>query len=226
MIIKNILHVTLFSFFVFASLANISAHAQSLENNENNDEQVKSLGEILNPEEESYGSNGKPLTSAIMANHYYKNCVNKENFVFEKPEKEILCGCTSAKMSELLTVKEFKLLNEKSKSGKDARMKMLTYAYAPCMEYVIEKKVKSDCYKSKSLDGVVFGKKAICNCTANHFENFVNRNAAYIIMNAVHYNPMTTDPLGDFFLSSNYYSQRDLFARRCRFDFQFKKDNK
>ncbi len=221
--IKNSLYIiTLLLFFTFMSLGSINA--QSLNDDPNN--KVKELGEILNVNPDDYGSKGKPLTSAIMANDYYNKCVNKKSLAFEKAEQEILCGCTAARMSERLTVKEFKEIHQKTKSGKEARGKMLAHSYAPCMDYVIEKKVRSDCHKSKILNGIVIGKKAICKCTIKYFKEFTNRNASFIIMDSVHNNPMTIDPLEDFFIGTNYHSQRDAFAKICRYDIQFKRDNR
>ncbi len=217
MIIRNAFHIILILFATLTFSQNANA--------QNHSDKIQSLGDILN-EPNDYGNNGQPLTSAIMANNYYKKCISKESLVFKEKELKILCGCNSAKMSELLTVSEFKLLNENSKQGKNTRGKMLAHAYAPCMEYVIESKVNRDCRRSRALESIIIGKKAICKCVTNEFKKFVNKNASFIIMGAIHHNPMTLNPLEEFYLGSNYHAQRDHFARQCRFDFQFKKNNR
>ena len=207
---------------IFVLLFCIYLHAPAFAQSNN---KVQSLGEILN-EKPDYDSDGKPLTSAIMANHYYKNCVNKESLVFNKNEKKILCGCTSAEMSEVLSVQDFKNMEKKTRKGKDARGRMLAYAYAPCMDYVIHEKIRQNCRQSKSLEDIVSGKKIICSCVIDRFKQFLKTNASYIITDAIHHDPMTLDPLEYYFTRGNYYPQRDVFMRQCRYKFEHARDNR
>ena len=187
---------------------------------------VQSLNEILNQKTDDYGSNGKPLTSAIMANNYFKTCTDKKNLAFDKEETEILCGCNAAKMSELLSVQEFKDLEKDNKQGKEARGRSLAYAYAPCMKHVIEKKVKNDCYVANQLNDIIAGKKTLCKCVVDKYKYFLDQNASYIIMKAVQYDPMTLNPLEDYFKKTDYRSQHNHFIKQCRFQFFYDKDNK
>ncbi|MGH1378420.1 MAG: hypothetical protein ACRBB3_06325 [Alphaproteobacteria bacterium] len=212
---------TILTLIIAISLGiSFNAYAQNPPNND-----VQSLSDILN-DEEDYGSNGKPLTSEIMANHYYKTCSNKKNLSFDEEETKIICACSSAKMSEILSVQEFKDLEKKTKAGKDARGKYIAYAYAPCMKHVIERKVKHDCYASKSLDDVVSGKKSLCKCVVDRFKYHIDQNATLIVRKATHYNPMTLNPLEEYFKHDNYYSQRDHTIKQCRFEFFYKIENR
>lgn len=220
MIFKVYLHTVLALSIVMFSGISLNANAQSDQNND-----VRSLDEILN-DKEDYGSDGKPLTSEIMANHYYKTCSNKKNLSFDEEETKILCACNAAKMSEVLSVQEFKDLEKNNKKGKEARGRYLAYAYAPCMKHVIEKKVKHDCYVSRQLDDIVAGKKSLCKCVIDRFKYHFSSNAGNIIRKAAHYNPMTLNPLEDYFIHENYYQQRDHTIKQCRFQFFYKQDNR
>ncbi len=211
------------SFYVFAFMLIFLAATFSVAIA--NDDKVKSLGDILNPKTD-YGSDGKPVTAASMANHYYKTCTSKDSLVFDDIEKDILCSCTAAKMSENLTIEDFMMLDNKTPKGKDARGRMLAYSYAPCMEYVIEKKVSTDCYVSKRLDDIIIGKSLICDCVAERFKEHISLVAPRMITTYMLYEPMGMNPLEDYFVKKDYYAQHDVFMRQCRFDFEYSRDNK
>ncbi len=187
------------------------------------DEDVKTLGEILNGPQETYGNDGKPLTSAVMANHYYKNCVAQDSLAFNEKELEILCGCTSAKMSEVLTVEEFKRLP--IKNGKDARSKMMAFAYAPCIEYIIEDKVTRDCMRSNKLRDIIVGKSLVCGCVNDLFKKYLIADAKNIISRSTLHDPMTLNPLEYYFTGDGYTSQHRGFLESCNFKFRYERDN-
>lgn len=184
-----------------------------------------SLDSILN-EGENYGNNGKPLTSAIMANHYYKTCTMEQSLVFDEEEMKTLCGCNAAKMSEILTVQDFQNLYNQNDKGRDARSRMLAFAYAPCMEHVIEKKVRYDCYSSSQMDDILRGGKLICDCVVDKFTGYVSRNAANIILTSTHYAPMSLNPLEHYFTTRNYNGQHKGYMRQCHYKFVYDRDNK
>ncbi len=190
-----------------------------------NNNEVKSLGDIFNPNID-YGNDGKPLTSEIMANYYYKTCIAKKSLAFDEEEKKILCACTSAKMAETLSVEEFMLLDKNTNKARDARSKMLAYTYAPCMEYVIEKRATIDCLSSDITKDIIRGKKAICKCVANRAKQHIIRNAGNIITRATHYDPMTLNPLEHYFINNDYSAQHKIFTRKCRYDFEYNRDNR
>lgn len=222
MIFRHPLHILTLILTLFMCTVMLHSVAVAQESKE---EGVQSLGDILNAPED-FGSNGQPLTSAIMANHYYGVCASKKNLAFDEEETKILCGCNAAKMSEVLTVQEFKDLDKNTKTGKKARGKALAYAYAPCMKYVTEKKVKDDCYVSNKLNDIVVGKRSLCKCVVDNFKYYFDHNATSIITRATHYDPMTMNPLEDYFIGADYSSQRGNFIKQCRFKFLYKRDNR
>lgn len=186
---------------------------------------VKPLSEILNPPID-YGNDGKPLTAKIMANYYYKQCAAEETLVFSDDEKELLCACSSANMSEHLSVAEFKALDQDTVKGRNARGNAVAYGYIPCMEYVIETKVMRDCLKSPKLKDIIIGKKRMCGCAVDHMQNFMMRDGTYIIMDTLKHNPMSLNPLEHYFREDSYRSQREHYLHNCRMSIQYELDRR
>lgn len=190
--------------------------------NANAQDDVLSLPEIVNP---SQSRNTGPVTSLTMANDYYKVCVKEESLVYEDEEKELLCACKSANMSEHLTVEEFRNLDSKGVNGREARGKAIAFGVTPCIEFVLDSKVERDCMNSNRLKDMIFGKRKVCGCATNHFKNVITETGTYHIMEAVKYDPMTLNPMEHYFVQPAYFNQLDALIQRCRTNIQFKKDH-
>lgn len=203
------------------SMAQLS-HAQDTNSN---DDSVKSLGEILNPTVKS-DDDGKPITPQLMANKFYKTCVKQKTAVFDKSRLKTMCTCNAAKMSEVMTIKEFKAMDKDNIAGRNARGNMLAYAYAPCMEYIIRPMVIEDCYKSPLIEDILHGKKAICTCVESSINQYISQNAGHIIMSAITKDRMTINPLELFFTDNVYYSLHDKYTKDCRYKIQYGRENK
>ena len=185
------------------------------------DDDVKSLGDILNPQDDMAGA----LTPKEMANIYYKKCLGTESLAFDKQEKETLCACTSAHLGPTLTASEFKNLYKDNLKGKDARGKVIAYAYTECMDYVLKSKLYNDCMVSPTLRKVVRGKKEICECSAERYISIINKDASYIIMEALKHQPMTLNPLEHYFTTTNYGYMSEHYTQYCRSKMLYEKHN-
>ena len=161
-----------------------------------NDDDVKTLGEIFNPNIDE-DNDGKPATATVMGNRYYQTCMNEETFTLRDDEKEILCACSAANMSEHLSVEEFKQLDKETTAGRNARGKAIAYGYTPCINYMLENKTKRDCLSSATLDNILTkkGKKRICKCTSEHYLNFFSKEGSNIMLQEILYEPLTLNPL-------------------------------
>lgn len=188
-------------------------------------EDVKTLPEIVNPSVD-FDNDGKPITALVMANEYYKSCVKEETLVYNEEEKQLLCACQSANMSEHLTVREFRRLKSDSAAGREARGKAVAYGFAPCLNYVLESKTTRDCMKSKKLNDLIFGKKKICACATNLYQNVMSRDGSYIIMDSTKYEPMSIDPMEYYFRQDSYFHQLNAFISNCRNDFQYNEERR
>lgn len=184
------------------------------------DDDVKSLGEILNqPVEED--DEGIELTPKILANRHYEKCVNKKSLIFDDEELNLLCTCTAANMSRTLTVEEFQNLDKETKDGKFARSTMLAYAYSPCMKPVAQLKAKKDCAISSQLDDIAVGKRHICDCAVKMFDQFMDSNIPQIITDAVYQDKMDMNPLRFYYVEWPYRSHLEQYVKQCVRKFRY-----
>ncbi len=213
---RHIIHTVLFISLLSLFIPNSFVNAQTP------DDEVKSLGEIFNPKVNDYGAN---LPIKERANIYFKKCIATESLAFDEDEKEILCACTSAKMGNILTGKEFVHLYKDTLIGKEARMKMITFAYTDCMEYAIKKKVYKDCRVMPLMKSITRGKSELCKCVAGHYDQNINEAAAHIIMEGIKYHPMTLNPLEYHFTTNAYYGILKKFGKICRGQLMYNRHN-
>lgn len=206
--------LSLFVCFFFTT--NITVYAQS------DDDGVKTLGEILNPQTDDMAS---VATAKEMTQIYYKRCIAEKSLAFDKQEKELLCTCTAANMGQVITVSEFNNMYKDNIKAKDTRGKVIAFAYTECMNYVIESKLYNDCMVSPALNSVIRGKKNICECSSAEYVKTINNEASYIIMEALKYNPMTLNPLEHFFTTKNYGYMADKYTESCKYKMLYKKYN-
>ncbi len=208
--------LSLFVCFFFSINVNVYAQSQS------EDDKVQSLGDILNPKaDDMLGAK----TTQDMANIYFKRCLKTKTLAFDDEEKEMLCACTSANMGQVLTVSEFNVMHEDNLKGKDARGKVIAFAYTKCTDYVIESKLYNDCMVSPVLKSITRGKKDICECSAKEYVQRINKEMSYIIMESLKYDPMTLNPLERFFTTTNYGYMSEHYTKACRAKLLYQKHN-
>jgi len=198
----------------------IPAHAVYAQSSDD----VQSLGDILNPPK-TFNPEGKPITVSLLANEYYKTCVTQESAKFNEAQMETLCACSSANMSQNLSIQDFYDLEKPTKAGRDARGKAIAYGYVPCMNYVTDDVITRDCRTDPQMKSVVAGKKAVCKCTLNKFNDYLGRNGTSIIMDGLKYEPMTMNPLDRFFSQRNYKSVLRNYIKKCVYNRQYERNN-
>ncbi len=209
-------HIALFVMLLCMLTPCIAANAQKA-----NDE-VQSLGEILNPRAKNSGSE---LGVKERSNLYFRKCMATESLAFDNEEKEILCACTSAKLGEIITGEEFVELYKDTKAGANARMKVITYAYTECMNYAIKSKVYKDCRVLPLMGKIKHGKDFVCECLTNQHEDLVNKGASRMIMDGVKHDPMTLNPLESYFTTDSYYNTLENYVKICRARLMYNKHN-
>lgn len=207
------LPVTLFALLFLCLIPQISA-AQ---------DDVESLGRILN--EPGEYRDGKAVTGEDFANMYYEKCVSEKQDVFVEREREILCTCMAAKMSETLTLSEFQALERKTVAGRDARGKVVAFAHLPCMSYVMDSKIHRECRKLPVVQKLITGKNTLCGCTKNRYKKYLIQNASFIAQNARLNEPMSMNPLAIFFEGREHNYHIKNFTKKCKFDIDYNKYN-
>jgi hypothetical protein len=142
--------------------------------------------------------------SKALANSYYKNCVSTNHPILTGDSLQALCACTAAKLTEEMTVNEIEALFSNAPESQDARHKMLTSIYAPCMEYPVSDLITGNCMKNDELQRVVSNKAKLCGCIGNRMGAYIGKNASGIITTTLRDNPNVSDPLASFFQSPNF----------------------
>ncbi len=184
---------------------------------------VESLGRILN--EPNLNENGQALTGEDYANMFFEKCMSEDQDVFVESEREILCSCTAAKMSENLTIEDFQALYKKSNPGREARGKTVAFAHLPCMQYVLDTKINRECRKLPLVKRLISGKNTLCSCTRRKYKKHLRQNASFIARNARINNPMSMNPLALYFESKEHEYHIENITEGCKFDIDYNKYN-
>tara|TARA_B100001989_G_C24548849_1_gene472811 strand:+ start:1315 stop:1971 length:657 start_codon:yes stop_codon:yes gene_type:complete len=203
-----------FSFQSYAAYAQDSA------------QDIVPLDEMLNPDMLEKKEKPKvPTTAADYGNFYFEQCINEDDPIFTPSEKEILCGCTAAKMTELLPVSDFRILNQDSKAGRTVRQNVLLYAYAPCMPYVIQEYARKDCLRSEQTQNIGAGRESICRCVGQRVDKEVAMTAIDLIeiFNMEH--PEKIDFLKYYFMGPLYESTRWSNTKQCIYEQSYSRHN-
>lgn len=200
------------------------AYAQTTEDNNVRieDDQVKPLGEILNPKTDKLDEN---LTVDERGNLYFERCMAKESLAFDPEEKEIICACTAAKLGEIITAPEFPHLYKDTTTGEKARMKVITYAYTECIDYAITDKMYKDCAILPLMQKISYGRTRVCECAIGHYNKLLIEGTAHWIMEGIKHSPMTLNPLEHYFTSDAYYNSLLDYAKVCRAQMLYDKNN-
>lgn len=187
------------------------------------EDDVKSLGEILN--ERPDGATPGLVTGQDFANAYYDRCQTEYTDVFTPSELQTLCTCMAAKMSETLTVEEFKVLYNRGLQGENARSKSIAFAHLPCMMYVVDTKVMRECRNEPVVRRLVTGKNTLCACTVKRYKKHIAQNASFISRSARIEHPMSLNPLAIYFESEEHRWQIKHLTKDCKFDIDYYKYN-
>ena len=190
------------------------AYAQDTMHNKNTQ---PSIQDILNPNDSQAGN--IPNTPSAYANEYFKTCMQKGSLALDEFQTEIMCGCTSAKMAQTLTVDEFKVLDQNTTEGQQVRGKALAHAYAPCMPDIIKTKTTDDCLVSPKVYGLSRADKGkVCECFSSRFSDYIIRSAPTMIVQHMEHHPMSMNPLEHFITQTSYVSLEKTFMGQCRYE--------
>jgi hypothetical protein len=156
-----------------------------------------------------------PQTAAEMANNFFTQCVGEKKPFYSPETQEYMCGCEAAKITDFMTLDDIKNLSKDTRAGSDARAKFIINAHMPCMLDATPDIVMDECRKNSRLDKVLFGKKKICECTAEAMQEFFEYNAGDLALMATKYEPMTTDILHFFLMGQEYPNKIGYFFDNC-----------
>ena len=151
----------------------------------------------------------------ILANSYYENCLLENHPVLTPASKNILCACTSAKLSEEMTPPQIKAMFEEGPAGDEARNRMLMFVYAPCMEYPVRDLITQNCMGNPEVAKTASEPTALCECLGNQMGAYMAEKGPVVIEMALRTNPDSLDPLGNFFNSYAFQAQSRQHMSDC-----------
>lgn len=189
---------------------------------QNSKDDIVPLDEMLNPDMVKPKNNKKaPVTAADHANAYFEKCNSEDHVVLTPSEQEVICACSAANMTGVLTVREFKALNAKSEDGDIARQKALLYAYAPCISHVVPEYARKDCFRSDTLAQIRVGREKICACAGGRVENTVALSAVDLIERFNMYQPEELDFLKFYFMDPTYEFTLKQAIAQCAYEYNY-----
>ncbi|MDH5723042.1 MAG: hypothetical protein OEY94_06945, partial [Alphaproteobacteria bacterium] len=193
------------------------SHAQT------SDDDIIPLGEMLNPDLIKPPVDKKaPVTPSDYANAYFEKCNSEDQVVFTPSEQEVLCACSAANMSSLLSVREFKLLDVDSKEGDVVRQNVMLHAYAPCARYVVPEYARKDCFSSPQIKNVSVGRESVCLCAGDRVEKVVSKTSLAIIERFHMHHPDEINFLKDYFMSPDYEFYLRHSVGQCLYEQNYK----
>ncbi len=151
----------------------------------------------------------------ILANSYYENCLLESHPVLTPSSQNLLCACTSAKMSEEMTPDQMKAMFEEGPEGDEARSQMMAFVYAPCMEYPVRDLITQNCLGNPEVAAGSTAPKELCKCLGDKMGEFMADKGPAVIEMAMRSNPDNLDPLSNFFNSYSFQAQSSQHMAYC-----------
>lgn len=168
----------------------------------------------------------EPRNAEEFSKAHFKKCLERDHLGLTTRETELICGCSASNMVGVMNFDEMKAMSLENSVGKNARAKFLTFAYAPCIEYLTTDVTKADCMSGEAAKDIRIGKFAVCKCAAEKMVGLIKVTSAGYIDEAVKREPMNIDPMDAYFSSKSYQVQRDGYIRECAYQMAYERDNR
>lgn len=179
---------------------------------QNQYEAERELDQLLKQEERKQART--PQTMEGYANDYYKNCLAQKHPVLQGDDLKLLCGCTSAKFSENMTLEQVQAMQTDSKEGLYQRNRMMMFVYAPCIEFPTRALVMHQCINDTKVRYTMKNPSKTCVCLADGVAKDMKERAPEVIKNALVLNPKDLDPLA-LLLNSSAYENRTIYHTKA-----------
>lgn len=128
------------------------------------------------------------------ANAYYRQCMAVDDARMNDESQESLCSCTSAKMMSVLTLEDLEILSPKPGPGRAVYDKMLSDAYAPCMQVPVEEQLYRECMNDTKIKQFALRDQgALCNCMAKESTRMMPVEAPQMMRRALKNQPDLED---------------------------------
>lgn len=149
------------------------------------------------------------------AGRYYQNCMAQDHPLLQGENLELLCGCTAAQLSKVMTVEQVRQMQEDTADGQYQRNRMMMFVYAPCIEHPTRALVLDQCMNDPKVRGAMKNFKTVCNCLADGMAAFMKERAPGVIESAIKYNEKDIDPLRRLLESKAFDDMSQAKMREC-----------
>ena len=149
------------------------------------------------------------------ANEYYKNCMAQDHAVLKGNDKEMLCSCTSAQLTEHFTQEQMQTSMEDSEDGAFQRARLALNVYTPCIEYPTNALVTDNCLSNPQVQAGIPNYQAVCGCVGDKMGAFMKIKAPAYMRSALAENPEDLDPLRVLLESDLYNDNTQGFLNAC-----------
>ena len=135
--------------------------------------------------------------------------------MLDAENKQLMCGCTSAKIPDIMTLEQMKAMANDTPEGLEQRNRMMVLVYTPCIEYPTRAMVLYRCLPDPKLQAVVGDTGPICNCLADNMAMFMRVRAPRTIESALRHNQKDLDPLRLLMESKGYETAETQTLNGC-----------
>jgi len=152
-------------------------------------------------------------TANDYANQYFQNCLQTDHPYLKGKDLELLCGCTSAKFSEVMTPQNVQAMQHNTPEGQHQRNRVLMFVYAPCIEYPTRAMILSECLSKPQTQHLMKNPSSTCKCLADGVAEDMAELAPQYIESSIRRNPENLDPLG-LLMNSEAFEKRSIYHSR------------
>ncbi len=149
------------------------------------------------------------------ANDYYANCKKQKHPVLKGEALEMLCGCTSAKIPDVMTVTQMEATQYDTPEGLKQRNRVLSDVYTPCIHYPAQALIFDQCVNNPQVSSSMKKYKHVCKCLADNMAGFMKENAPATIDQALKDNPENLDPLRALLESPTFNEASQVHMKAC-----------
>ncbi len=159
--------------------------------------------------------------SSDMAKQYYNNCITQENSILTEESQEMLCACTSVKMTEEMSVEEIKTMFQNTKEGQHMRNVMLIRVYTPCMKFPARDLIYKSCSEDRAVSQNLKKPRKVCNCMADRMAEYTVEKAPDVITQAVRQDASNLDPLALLFDDVHFNAKSKTVMTQCLYKHEY-----
>lgn len=157
----------------------------------------------------------EPESIEDFANRYYKNCNKQQHPYLNKDDLKLLCGCTSAKIPESMTVKQMRDMQAGGSEGQLQRARMMLFVYTPCIRYPTRSLVMDRCLNNPQVRGSMKNYRKVCGCLADNMADYMDKEAPKAMETALTRNMTDLDPLGALMNSRGFEEYSEFYMKEC-----------